>query len=155
MTLLEIKNLKTYYDTRAGVVKAVDDVSFNLQKGEVIGLAGESGCGKTTTNLSVMRMIQNPGKIVSGQVLFDATSLLTDKEFEEIQQRQLNPMNLFHLKEEQMRRVRGNKISMIFQGAMNALNPVHRVGNQIHEVLKIHEPEHDPVEGWELSLIHI
>ncbi len=152
MTVLEIKNLKTYYDTRAGVVKAVDDVSLKLQKGEVIGLAGESGCGKTTTNLSVMRMIQNPGKIVDGQVLFDATSLLNEVEIEELKQRQLNPMNLFHLKEEQMRRVRGNKISMIFQGAMNALNPVHRVGSQIHEVLKIHEPKHDPVEGWERVL---
>lgn len=152
MTLLEIKNLKTYYDTRTGVVKAVDDVSLSLQKGEVIGLAGESGCGKTTTNLSVMRMIQNPGKIVGGEVLFDATSLLTELEIEELEQRQLNPMDLLNIREEQMRRVRGNKISMIFQGAMNALNPVHRVGNQIHEVLKIHEPNHNPTEGWERVL---
>ncbi len=152
MTLLEIKNLKTYYDTRAGVVKAVDDVSIKLQKGEVIGLAGESGCGKTTTNLSAMRMIQNPGKIVGGEILFDATSLLNGQEIEELEELQLNPRNILNLKEEQMRRIRGNQISMIFQGAMNALNPVHRVGNQVHEVLKIHEPDHDPAEGWERVL---
>lgn len=152
MTLLEIKNLKTYYDTRAGVVKAVDDVSLTLQKGEVIGLAGESGCGKTTTNLSVMRMIQNPGKIVGGEILFDATSLLNGQEIEELEELNLNPRNILDLKEEQMRRIRGNQISMIFQGAMNALNPVHRVGNQVHEVLKIHEPDHDPSEGWERVL---
>ena len=76
MALLEVKNLKTYYETKAGEVKAVDDVSFKLEKGETLGLAGESGCGKTTTCLSIMRMIQPPGRIVSGEIIYNSTNVL-------------------------------------------------------------------------------
>ena len=111
MVLLEVSNLKTYFYTRQGVVKAVDDVNFYLEEGKTLGLAGESACGKTTTCLSIMRMIYPPGKTLEGQVLFNST-------------------NLLKLKKRDMERIRGNKISMVFQGAMNALNPVHRVGNR-------------------------
>jgi peptide/nickel transport system ATP-binding protein len=111
-----------------GTVKAVDDVTFQLEKEQTLGLAGESGCGKTTTCLSIMRMIQSPGKIIEGKLLYKSRDLrkLSNKE---------------------MQKLRGKKISMIFQGAMNALNPVHRVGNQIFEVLKIHEPHVSKEEG--------
>lgn len=133
MAILEVKNLKTYFYTRMGTIKAVDNVSFELDKGETLGLAGESGCGKTTTCLSIMRMIQSPGKTIDGEILFKSEDLLK-------------------MKKKTLRKIRGKSISMIFQGAMNALNPVHRVGNQIHEVIKIHEPYVSEEEGWERVL---
>ncbi len=128
MVLLEVNNLKTYFYTRAGIVKAVDDVSFKLEKEQTLGLAGESGCGKTTTCLSIMRMIQPPGKI-EGNITYKSK-------------------DLGKLSKKEMKDIRGSKISMIFQGAMNALNPVHRVGNQIFEVIKIHEPDVSKEEGY-------
>ncbi|MHA1222088.1 MAG: ABC transporter ATP-binding protein [Candidatus Heimdallarchaeaceae archaeon] len=160
MALLEVKNLKTYYKTLAGSVKAVDDVSFTLKKGEVLGLAGESGCGKTTTCLSIMRMIQPPGQIVSGQILYEkAFDVIKEDDIEKLVARAQNrpyvprrTKDLLELTEEEMRSIRGKHISMIFQGAMNALNPVHRVGNQIMEVLNIHEPGMDKEEKWERTL---
>jgi peptide/nickel transport system ATP-binding protein len=133
MTLLEVKNLKTYFYTRQGPVMAVDDVSFQLGKGETLGLAGESACGKTTTCLSIMRMIQPPGKTVSGEVLFKSEDLLK-------------------LNKRKMQRIRGKSISMVFQGAMNALNPVHRIGDQILEVIRLHEPHVNDDDGWERVL---
>ncbi|MBA7513559.1 Oligopeptide transport ATP-binding protein OppD [subsurface metagenome] len=157
MALLEIKNLKTYYEIRAGTVKAVDDVSLSLQKGEVLGLAGESGCGKTTTCLSIMRMIQTPGRIVEGEILYDRAQAFMDLEgprsrlqrlFRRKSEREISK-NILDLTEEEMQKFRGHHITMIFQGAMNAMNPVHRVGNQILEVIKIHEPETDEDEAWE------
>jgi oligopeptide/dipeptide ABC transporter ATP-binding protein len=119
LDLLEIKDLTTHFFTRAGVVKAVDNLSLSLQKDRVLGLVGESGCGKTVTALSVLNIIPYPGKIVSGSIFFEGRDLLT-------------------LEPKEMRNIRGAKISMIFQEPMTALNPVFTVGNQIAEVLITH-----------------
>jgi peptide/nickel transport system ATP-binding protein len=153
MTLLEIENLETNYLTRTGAVKAVDNVSLTLGKGEVLGLAGESGCGKTTTCLSIMRMIQSPGKIMNGRILYEGTSEFMDDDtgpniFKRGPPRE-KTNDLLALTEPEMRKIRGNKISMIFQGAMNALNPVHRVGNQILEAIKIHDPKIEKEVAWD------
>jgi oligopeptide/dipeptide ABC transporter ATP-binding protein len=118
--LLEVKNLKTYFFTEDGIVKAVDGVDFEVYPGEVLGLVGESGCGKSVTSFSIMRLIGQPGKIVDGEIHFDGKNLVTIPENEMIQ-------------------VRGNRISMIFQQPQSALNPVFKVGDQIAEVLDIHQ----------------
>ena len=117
--LLQVINLKTQFATRAGLVRAVDDVSFDLGEGELLGLVGESGCGKSITALSIMRLISPPGKIVSGSVRFKGEELLTAKR-------------------ERMRDIRGNDIAMIFQDPMTSLNPVYKVGEQISEALRLH-----------------
>ncbi|OGW37120.1 MAG: peptide ABC transporter ATP-binding protein [Nitrospirae bacterium GWD2_57_9] len=119
MDLLEIRDLTTHFFTRSGVVKAVDNLSLKLQKGRVLGLVGESGCGKTVTALSILNLVPYPGKIVSGSIFFEGQDLL-------------------RLPAEEMRRIRGARISMIFQEPMTALNPVFTVGNQIAEVLTAH-----------------
>jgi oligopeptide/dipeptide ABC transporter ATP-binding protein len=119
MHLLEVKNLKTHFPTRAGVVRAVDDVSFHLDKGELLGLVGESGCGKSITALSVMRLISAPGRIVGGEITFKGEDLLAATE-------------------DRMREIRGNDIAMIFQDPMTSLNPVYTVGEQIAEALRLH-----------------
>jgi oligopeptide/dipeptide ABC transporter ATP-binding protein len=118
--LLEVKNLKTYFNTEDGVVKAVDGVDFYIYPGEVLGLVGESGCGKSVTSLSIMRLIGVPGKIVEGEILFEGQDLVKATE-------------------QEMMKVRGNRISMIFQQPQSALNPVFRAGDQISEVLNIHQ----------------
>lgn len=118
--LLEIKSLKTYFYTDDGIVRAVDGVDFEVYPGEIVGLVGESGCGKSVTSFSVMRLVDSPGKIVEGQILFDGTDLLD-------------------LPEEEMIHVRGNRVSMIFQQPQTALNPVFKVGDQIGEVLNVHQ----------------
>ena len=118
--LLEVKNLKTYFFTEDGVVKAVDGVDFEVYPGEVLGLVGESGCGKSVSSFSIMRLISQPGKIVEGEIIFDG-------------------QNLLKLTEAEMTHVRGNRISMIFQQPQTALNPVFKVGDQIAEVLNIHQ----------------
>lgn len=118
--LLEVKNLKTYFYTEDGVVKAVDGVSFHVNEGETLGLVGESGCGKSQTSLSVMRLISHPGKIVDGEIYF-------------------NGQNLLALSDDEMRKIRGNDISMIFQEPMSSLNPVFTVGYQISESLMLHQ----------------
>ena len=119
--LLEIKNLKTYFDTEAGVVKAVDGVSFDIYKGEVLGIVGESGSGKSVTSLSINRLIPEPvGKIVNGEIIYKDT-------------------NLLDLSYEEMRNYRGKDISMIFQEPMTSLNPVLKIGTQMNEVLIKHE----------------
>ena len=117
--LLEIKGLKTHFDTRDGVVKAVDEVSLRIDRGEVLGLVGESGCGKSVTSLSIMGLIPHPGEIVAGEILFDGRDILD-------------------MKEDELRRLRGEHISMIFQQPGSALNPVQRAGVQIKEVYKLH-----------------
>src|SRR2546427_12731094 len=117
--LLEVKNLATHFPTRAGLVRAVDGVSFHLDRGELLGLVGESGCGKSMTALSIMRLITPPGKIVAGEILFDGQSLL-------------------QLSNREMRDVRGNDVAMIFQDPMTSLNPVFTVGEQIAEALRLH-----------------
>lgn len=121
--LLEVNNLKTYFFTRSGVVKAVDDVSFTIKPGQTLGIVGESGCGKSVTALSVIRLVANPpGKIVGGEINFNGENIL-DK-------------NLTELTE-----LRGSKISMIFQDPMTSLNPVFTVGNQIAETVKRHRKD--------------
>jgi oligopeptide/dipeptide ABC transporter ATP-binding protein len=117
--LLEVKNLQTQFPTRAGLVRAVDDVSLHLDRGELLGLVGESGCGKSITALSVMRLIAPPGKIAGGQINFDGRDLLK-------------------LSNAEMRAIRGDDIAMIFQDPMTSLNPVYTVGEQIAEALRLH-----------------
>ena len=117
--LLEIKNLKTHFPTREGIVRAVNDVSFHIDEGELLGLVGESGCGKSITALSVMRLISPPGEIISGSIKF-------------------NGKELTEASENEMRELRGNDIAMIFQDPMTSLNPVYTVGEQIAEALRLH-----------------
>ncbi len=124
LSLLEVKNLKTYFYTYRGVVKAVDDVSFELEKGEVLGLVGESGCGKSTTAYSIIKLVPPPGKIVDGHILLSNGD---------------GTIDIVKLKDSEVRRkIRWKRISMIFQGAMNALNPVYTVGRQITEAIVEH-----------------
>lgn len=118
--VLEVKNLRVHYTTARGDVQAVRDVSFYLRRGETLGLAGESGCGKSTLGYSLMRLLPANAKIVSGEIL-------------------LENENIVNMDEVMLRKIRWKKISMIFQGAMNALNPVFTVGDQIAEVLTLHE----------------
>ena len=118
--LLEVKNLKTHFFTEDGVVHAVDGVDFVVYPGEILGLVGESGCGKSVTSLSIMRLVSSPGKVLEGEILLDG-------------------MDLVKLTEDEMMKVRGNRISMIFQQPQTALNPVFKVGDQIAEVLSIHQ----------------
>ncbi len=117
--LLRVENLKTYFYTEDGVVKAVDGVSLKLNRGETLGIVGESGCGKSVTSLTIMRLISQPGKIEQGTI-------------------HLRGLEITSLTEEQMRHIRGNRISMIFQQPTSCLNPVFRVGDQISESLSIH-----------------
>jgi oligopeptide/dipeptide ABC transporter ATP-binding protein len=119
--LLDVQDMVTVFRTEAGILKAVDGVSFALDRGEKLGLIGESGCGKSVTALSILRLIQDPpGRIMSGRIIFDGKNLL------EI------PLS-------EMRNIRGNRISMIFQEPMSSLNPVYTVGNQIGEAVRLHQ----------------
>src|SRR5437868_1747642 len=119
--LLDIEGLKTYFFTRDGVVRAVDGVSFSVGKGETLAVVGESGCGKSVTSLSILRLIASPpGRIVSGKLVFQEK-------------------NLLDLAEDEMRHLRGNEISMIFQEPMTSLNPVLTVGRQIAEAFELHQ----------------
>lgn len=119
-TLLDIKNLQTHFFTEDGVVKAVDGVTYDLQEGETLALVGESGCGKSVSALSILRLIPNPpGRIVGGTVEFEGVDLL-------------------QLSEEEMRKVRGNRIAMVFQEPMTSLNPVLTIGRQLTESLELH-----------------
>jgi oligopeptide/dipeptide ABC transporter ATP-binding protein len=130
--LLEVSNLKTYFYTEDGTVKAVDGVNFHVSPGEVLGLVGESGCGKSVTSLSVMRLVGVPGKIVEGEVEFDG-------------------INLLELPEDEMVKMRGDRMSMIFQQPQNSLNPVFTVGEQVAEVFEIHR-DYSKEEAWEQSV---
>src|SRR5947209_8533513 len=130
--LLEVEGLKTYFPTRAGVVKSVDDVSFHIGEGELLGLVGESGCGKSITALSIMRLISPPGKIVDGSVKFKGDELTTASA-------------------ERMREIRGNDIAMIFQDPMTSLNPVYTVGEQIAEALRLHR-KLNKQDAWKAAI---
>lgn len=119
--LVEFKNLKTHFFTEDGVVKAVNDVSFKIKAGETIGVVGESGCGKSVTAMSLMRLIPNPpGRIVAGEIIFEGR-------------------NVLNLSDSEMREIRGNDISVIFQEPMTSLNPVFTIGEQIEEVIILHQ----------------
>lgn len=119
--LLKVEELKTHFFTHEGIVKAVDSVSFTVRRGETLGVVGESGCGKSVTALSILRLIQTPpGKIVGGKIFFEGRDLLT-------------------LKEKEIRDIRGKKISMIFQEPMTSLDPVFTIGHEIVEAIQIHQ----------------
>ncbi len=126
--LLEVRNLKTYFFTEDGVVKAVDGVDFHVAPGEILGLVGESGCGKSVTSFSILRLVDDPGRIVDGEVIFEGR-------------------NLLKLSTDEMVDMRGNRISMIFQQPQSSLNPVFTVGDQIAEVFRIHR-EMSKEEAW-------
>jgi oligopeptide/dipeptide ABC transporter ATP-binding protein len=130
--ILEVSGLKTYFFTEDGVVKAVDGVDFEVKRGEILGIVGESGCGKSVTSFSVMRLIGMPGRIVEGSIHFDGQDLLA-------------------LPESEMMHLRGNRISMIFQQPTGCLNPVFKVGDQIAEVLDIHQSLGKEA-GWERAI---
>src|SRR6476660_10314868 len=119
--VLDVKGLKTVFFTNSGLFRAVDDVSFNVRRGETLAIVGESGCGKSVTALSVMRLVPDPpGRIVGGSIVLEGTDLLG-------------------LDEDEMRKIRGNRISMIFQEPMTSLNPVMRIGDQITEAVRLHQ----------------
>jgi len=128
LALLEVKNLKTGFRTDDGSFLAVDDVSFKVEAGKTLGIVGESGCGKSVTSLSIMRLIQNPGKIQGGEILFEG-------------------QNLLNKSDEEMRKVRGNEIAMIFQEPMTSLNPVFTCGDQVEEVIRLHKKDLSPAQA--------
>lgn len=130
--LLDVKGLKTYFFTEDGVVKAVDGVDFSVYPGEVLGLVGESGCGKSVSSFSILRLVGAPGKIVSGEIFFEGRDLL-----------KLSETDMVHM--------RGDRISMIFQQPQSSLNPVFKVGDQVAEVLQIHQNKNKE-ESWEQAV---
>ncbi|EGL81759.1 oligopeptide/dipeptide ABC transporter, ATPase subunit [Caldalkalibacillus thermarum TA2.A1] len=118
--LLEVRDLQTHFFTEDGVIPSVDGVTFDVHKGETLAIVGESGCGKSVTSLSIMRLVSEPGKIMRGQILFEGKDLTK-------------------LSEREMRSIRGNEIAMIFQEPLTSLNPVFTVGDQVAEVLRLHQ----------------
>jgi oligopeptide/dipeptide ABC transporter ATP-binding protein len=132
LSVLEVKNLKVSFTTDRGTLTAVDGISFNLEKGQTLGIVGESGCGKSVTSLSIMRLIAPPGKIVGGEINF-------------------NGRNLLNVSEPEMRQIRGNDIAMIFQEPMTSLNPVYTVGNQIQEAILLHQ-KLSRKEAWDKTV---
>src|SRR5436309_1335002 len=130
--LLEVQNLQTHFPTRAGWVKAVNFVSFHIDEGELLGLVGESGCGKSITALSIMRLIAPPGRIAGGSIKFKDEELTTASDA-------------------RMREIRGNDIAMIFQDPMTSLNPVYTVGEQIAEALRLHR-KLDKKQAWKAAI---
>ena len=130
MTLLQVENLSIGYQTRRGYLHALEDVSFTLESGKSLGFVGESGCGKTTLGMGLIGLLPPNGIIRTGRILFEGEDLLQKKE-------------------DEMRQIRGKKIAMIFQAAMNALNPVHRVHDQIAEAIMTHDPSIDNKEAFQ------
>ena len=131
--LLDVQNLKTYFFTGDGVVKAVDGVDFKVYPGEILGLVGESGCGKSVTSFSILQLVDQPGKIIDGKIIFEG-------------------QNLLDLSESDMIHMRGDRISMIFQQPQSSLNPVFKVGDQIAEVFQIHDKTISKKDAWGKSL---
>lgn len=131
--LLDVQNLKTYFFTTDGVVKAVDGVDFEVHTGEILGLVGESGCGKSVTSFSILQLVDQPGKIMDGKVMF-------------------KDQNLLELDKREMTKMRGDRISMIFQQPQSSLNPVFKVGSQVAEVFQIHDREISKKDAWEKAV---
>ena len=121
MSTLSVNNLKVYYDSPIGDIKAVDGISFDVKEGECLGIVGESGCGKTTAAYGILRLVQHPGKIVGGQI-------------------SLHGKSIENLNEEAFRKIRATKLALIPQGAMNSLNPTMKVGKQITDLINTHKP---------------
>ncbi len=135
--LLEVRGLRTSFHTRDGIVRAVDGIDFRVDRGEIMGLVGESGCGKSVTSLSIMGLVSRPGRVEAGEILFEGADLLK-------------------LKPDAMRRLRGDRISMIFQQPQSSLNPVWDVGRQVAEVLEIHRGmKHGPARARALELLRM
>jgi len=128
--ILETQDLTTNYRTASGWVRAAEGVNLRVEKGEALGIAGESGCGKTTVALSILKILPQGGVIRGGKILFDG-------------------MDLVPLSENEMRKIRWKGIAIVFQGAMNAMNPVIKVGDQIVEAIRTHEPDTDNKSAWE------
>ncbi|UFJ42610.1 ABC transporter ATP-binding protein [Brevibacillus humidisoli] len=118
--LLQVSNLRTIFKTEAGIVPSVNDVTFSIAKGEILAIVGESGCGKSVTSLSIMGLVSSPGEVTEGEILFDGT-------------------NLLRLRKREMRKLRGRRLSMIFQEPMSSLNPVFSIGSQLGEVFRLHQ----------------
>ena len=137
-TLLDVRNLRTKYTTDDGTLYPVDNVSFRVKKGQTLGIVGESGCGKSQTALSIMRLIQKPGIVESGEVLFKGESLLAKSDAE-------------------MREVLGNQMAMIFQEPMTSLNPVFTIGNQIEESIRLHKKElnNEQIKGRAIEMLQL
>ncbi len=133
MALLEVKNLKTYFFTKEGVVKAVDGNSFSLEKGEILGIVGESGAGKSITGFSILNLIDKPGKIVNGEIIFEGKDLTK-------------------LNEEAFEKIRGNEIAMIFQDPETSLNPVITIGTQLMETMLYHNESISDKEAYRASI---
>lgn len=133
MALLEVKNLKTYFFTKEGIVKAVDGNSFSLERGEILGIVGESGAGKSITGFSILNLIDKPGKIVEGEIIFEGKDLT-------------------HLNEEAFEKIRGDKISMIFQDPETSLNPVITIGKQLMETMLYHNDTLSDKEAYSASV---
>jgi peptide/nickel transport system ATP-binding protein len=132
-TVLDVKGLRTVFFTNSGLFRAVDDVSFQVRRGETLAIVGESGCGKSVTALSIMRLVPDPpGRIVGGSIILEGQDLLT-------------------LDESEMRKIRGDRISMIFQEPMTSLNPVMRIGDQIAEAVRLHRPT-TAKEAWQQAV---
>lgn len=132
--LLQVKHLATEFDTEQGVARALDDISFQVSAGETLGIVGESGCGKSVTSLSVMRLLPKPsGKIVNGEVMFRGKDLV-------------------QLPADDMHNIRGNRIAMIFQEPMTALNPVYKIGRQLNETLALHNPKMNKTDIYQASI---
>lgn len=129
--LLEVRNLRTSFPTEDGLVHAVDNVSFNVRRGEAVALVGESGCGKSVTAMSIMRLVASPGRITGGEVRFKGR-------------------NIASLSEKQMRDVRGNDIAMVFQEPMTSLNPVFKIGAQVSEAIRLHRKA-SKKEAWKMA----
>lgn len=132
-TILSVRNLQTTFYSKAGAYRAVNNISYDIKRGETLGIVGESGCGKSVTSFSLMRLIERPGKITGGEVL-------------------LNGRNLLSMSEEQMENVRGGEMAMIFQEPMTALNPVLTIGRQIDEQVLRHNPKLTPAESRERAI---
>ena len=131
--VLDVKGLQTVFFTNSGLFRAVDDVSFHVKRGETLAIVGESGCGKSVSALSIMRLVPNPpGRIVGGEIRLEGTDLLS-------------------LDEAEMRQIRGNRISMIFQEPMTSLNPVIRIGDQITEAVRLHR-DMSAKEAWDKAV---
>ncbi len=130
MALLEVKNLKTHFFTRNGVVKSVDGISFSIEKGKILGIVGESGAGKSITGFSIINLIDKPGKIVSGEIIFDGKDLVK-------------------LPEKELQNIRGNDIAMIFQDPQTSLNPVISIGEQLMEAILYHRKNITKKEAWD------